>query len=80
MGVGGQNHAPAALPPGKTRYPCIGGWLGPNAGLDGCRKSRPHRYSIPGLLKLATYTYIKLLGLKRLDNHRIDNSLSPQCY
>jgi hypothetical protein len=21
MGVGGQNHAPAALPPGKTRYP-----------------------------------------------------------
>ena len=21
MGVGGQHHAPAALPPGKTRYP-----------------------------------------------------------
>jgi len=21
MGVGGQRHAPAALPPGKTRYP-----------------------------------------------------------
>jgi len=34
---------------------CIGGWVGPRAGLDGCRKSRPQRYSIPGLLKLATY-------------------------
>ena len=22
---------------------CIGGWVGPRAGLDGCGKSRPHR-------------------------------------
>ena len=31
MGVGGQRHAPAALPPGKTRYPLyrrLGGPLG----------------------------------------------------
>ena len=27
---------------------CIGGWLSPRAGLDGCGKSRPHRDSIPG--------------------------------
>ena len=27
---------------------CIGGWVGPRAGLDGCGKSRPHRDSIPG--------------------------------
>jgi len=39
--MGGQRHAPAALPPEKTRYPCIGGWVGPRAGLDGCGKSRP---------------------------------------
>jgi hypothetical protein len=25
-----------------------GGWVGPRAGLDRCRKSRPHRDSIPG--------------------------------
>ena len=25
---------------------CIGGWVGPRAGLDGCGKSRPHRDSI----------------------------------
>jgi hypothetical protein len=32
----------ATLPPGKTWYPtCIGGWVGPTASLDGCRKSRP---------------------------------------
>ena len=39
--VGGQRHAPAALPPGKPRYPYIGGWLGFRAGLDGCGESRP---------------------------------------
>ena len=36
MGVGGQRHAPAALPPGKTRYPfCrrLGGPQGPSGGM-----------------------------------------------
>ena len=42
-------HAPAALPPGKRPGThCIGGRVGPRAGLDGCGKSRPHRDSIPG--------------------------------
>ena len=42
MGMGGQRHAPAALPPGKRPGThCIGGWVGPRAGLDGCGKSRP---------------------------------------
>ena len=27
---------------------CIGGWVDPRVGLDGCAKSRPHRDSIPG--------------------------------
>jgi hypothetical protein len=27
---------------------CIGGWVGPRAGLDVCEKSRPHGDSIPG--------------------------------
>ena len=42
MRVGGQLHAPAALPPGKrpgTHF--IGGWVGPRTGVDGCGKSRP---------------------------------------
>ena len=41
MGVGGQHHAPAALPaesPGTHR---IGDWVDPRAGLDWCGKSRP---------------------------------------
>ena len=47
-GVGGQHHAPAALPPVKrpvTHFTeaCVG----PRVGLDGCGKSRSHRYSIP---------------------------------
>jgi hypothetical protein len=52
---------------------CIGGGVGARAGLDACRKSRPHRDSIPGLLKLAEYIYIKLLDLTRLHHHRTDN-------
>jgi len=41
-GVGGQRHAPAPLPLGKrTCAPCVGGWVGPRAGLDGCEISRP---------------------------------------
>jgi hypothetical protein len=39
-GVGGQRHAPAALSPGKVPTTCsTGGWVGPKAGLEGCRKS-----------------------------------------
>ena len=42
MGVGGQRHAPAALPPGKRPDThCTRGWVGPRAGLDGCGQSRP---------------------------------------
>ena len=32
-GVGGQ-HTPAALPPERHGNRCIGGWVGPRAGLD----------------------------------------------
>jgi hypothetical protein len=42
MRVGGQLHAPAALPPGKRPGThCIGGWVGHRVGLDDCGKSRP---------------------------------------
>jgi len=41
MGVGGQRHASAALPPGKIRYPLYRRLGGPRAGLDRCGKSRP---------------------------------------
>jgi hypothetical protein len=47
-GVGGQRHASATLLPGKrpdTHF--VGGWVGSRTGLDGSRKSRPHRASIP---------------------------------
>ena len=49
-GVGGQGHAPVALPSGKTLRPCnhcIGGWVCPRVGRDGYGKSRRHRDSIP---------------------------------
>ena len=40
--MGDQRYAPAALPAGKRpNTPCVGGWVGPRAGLDACGKSRP---------------------------------------
>ena len=52
-GVGGQRHGPAALPPEKKPHThCIGGWVGPRAGLDGCGKSPPPHDSISGLSSL----------------------------
>ena len=48
-GVGGQRHSPADLPWGKRPHThCIGGSVGPRAGLDGCGKSRLHHDSILG--------------------------------
>ena len=41
-GVGGQRQALATLPPAKRPGThCIGGWLGPRAGVDSCGKSHP---------------------------------------
>ena len=44
----GQLHTLAAVPSGYNpgTY-CIGGWVGPRAGLDRCGKSLPQRDSIP---------------------------------
>ena len=40
MDGGGQRHAPAALPPGKARYPLYRRWVGPRTGMYGCGESR----------------------------------------
>ena len=48
MEVGGQRHAPAALPPGKTRYPLYRTLGGPQGRSGRVRKNlAPHRDSIP---------------------------------
>jgi hypothetical protein len=41
-GVGGQHHAPAALPPATDQVPnFVAACVGPRTELDGCGKSRP---------------------------------------
>ena len=58
-GVGGQRHAPAALPPGKRdSTQCTGGWMCPRAGLDWCGKSRPYRDSNPGLSRPSSARFL----------------------
>jgi hypothetical protein len=64
MRVGGQRHALAALPPGKTRYPLYRRLGGPQ-GRSG--NSRPHRVSIPDRLARSESLY----RLSYPDPHRI---------
>jgi len=45
--VGGQGHVPAALPPGRTRYPLYRRLDGPQGPFGRVRKISPHRDSIP---------------------------------
>jgi len=55
MGMGGQRHAPAALPPGKTHYPFYRRLGGPKGHCERVRKISPPlefdpRLSYPGPL------------------------------
>jgi len=70
MGVSGQRQAPAALPPGKTRYP-----LYRRVGPDGCGKSRPHRDSVPrqSSPKTSSYTDRRMIHVKTV--HLVAGSL-----
>jgi hypothetical protein len=49
MWVGGQRHAPAALPLRRTWYPLYRRLGGLQADLYGSRKSRLHRDSVPDI-------------------------------
>ena len=49
MGVGGQHHAPAALPPGKIRYPLYRRLVGPQG-----RSGRVRKISLPPGFDLRT--------------------------
>ena len=48
MEMGGQSYTPGVYPRKETQYRFTGGYMSPRARLDGCRKSRLHRDSIPG--------------------------------
>ena len=60
MGVGGQGHNPAALPPGKNGTHCIGGWVGLGPVWTGAEIFAPHRNSIPGPARLKLGTLVHL--------------------
>lgn len=63
MGVRGQCHPPAYLPPGKRHYTyCMGGWEGARAGLNGCRKSCLPMDSILGPSKLYQVAVLIMLS------------------
>jgi hypothetical protein len=81
MDMGGQNHAPTALHPGKKPgTPCTGGRVAHKASLGVCGKSHPNRDSIPGpssqyssLYRLYSFMYFrqkKVNGSRQQGNDR----------
>jgi len=57
MGVGGQRHATAALPPGKTRYPLYWRLAGPPEGSGRVRKISPTPEFDPWTVQLVANRY-----------------------
>ena len=58
MRVGGQRVALAALPPeNQAGTYCVGGCVGPRAGLDGCETSRPPTGFDPRTVQLVASRY-----------------------
>jgi hypothetical protein len=57
MGVGGQRHAPAALPPGKTRFPLYRRLGGPQGRSGRVRKISP----TPGFDPPVYVNYLNLI-------------------
>jgi hypothetical protein len=83
MGVGGQCHAPVALPqensPGTH---CIGGLVGHRAGLDGCGKFRPSpptRIRSPDHPTRSESTTSKLLSNNPVNGHDIPPGARGKC-
>jgi len=69
MEVGGQRHAPAFLhPTNRPSTPRTGGWVDPNAGLEGCRKSCP-----TGIQSLDSQTPYKLGLIKVITGMNIND-------
>ena len=84
MGVGGQHHAPAALLPGKTRYPLYSRLDGPQGRCGLVQKisappgfdpgpSSPQRVAIPTELSRPTF-------IVSLNNIAYEDSGVLECY
>jgi len=58
MGVGGQCHAPAALPRERPVTPRVEIWVDPRAGLDGCGESHSSPGFDPRTVQLSRYTNV----------------------
>ena len=56
-GLDGQHHAPTVLPLERPGTPCIGGWVGPRTGVNGCGKSRPSPGFDPRAVQLVASCY-----------------------
>jgi hypothetical protein len=71
--VGGQRHVPAAIPQERHGTPCIGGWVGHRAALEGCGKSCPTGIRSPNHLDRSESLYWLSLPGPRQMNVDIQN-------
>ena len=68
MQVGGQRHAPAALPPGKNQYPLYRRLDGPQGQSGRVGKISSHMDSIPGPSPQGFYTRTVPTGIRSPDS------------
>ena len=82
MGVGGQSHSPAALPPGKTRYPHYRRLGGPQSRSGRVRKISPHPTGIRSPNRPASSMVTILTELSRPAGNRMYGGYSgvPTCF
>ena len=78
-GVGGQHHAPAALPPGKTRYPLYWRLGGPQERSGQYEKTRPYRDPIPGPSNPYRVAILTELSRPKLGSQYLQNSMFYSC-
>jgi hypothetical protein len=75
MGVDGQLHAPAALPPGKRPSThCTGGLVGPRAGLEGAENLTLTFDPRTVQLVASRYTHWAIPAHALLSSYRISSS------
>jgi hypothetical protein len=56
--MGGEHNAPAALPPGKTRFPLYRRLGGHGAGLDVSENSRSHRGFLLFQIQVTNFSFL----------------------
>jgi hypothetical protein len=76
----GHRHAPAAFyPRERPGTHCTGGWVGPRARLDRCRKSRPQPGFDPRTVQPVASRYTDWASLSKFPWFKVHRTVAKRC-